>query len=188
MHEFKNDDDLCAVEASKGRAHATDGLEHIEKLTMLQIIHQDVQVATVLSHALHLAEESMIHLRHVLDLVEEMLLLLSLQHFMLRDDLDSEDLLAVLGRLDGGLPLVSRYVVLKTRWFAARGGSLVTFVPLGLHHRLLFWFRAELTFLLSLSRLVVFAHHAVFLGTGSSARAYRALAAELSLYEFASSH
>ena len=117
-----------------------------------------------------------------------MLLLLCLKDFMLRDDLDSEDLLAILGRLDGGLPLVSRYVVLKTRWFAARGGSLVTFVPLGLHHRLLFWFRAELTFLLSLSRLVVFTHHAVFLGTGSSARAYRALAAELSLHKLASSH
>jgi hypothetical protein len=40
---------------------------------------------------MHFTHQLVVHLRHVLDLIEQMLLLLSLKHLVLRDDLDGED-------------------------------------------------------------------------------------------------
>ena len=78
---------------------------------MLQVVHQDVQVSRVLSHSPHLAHQLVPHLRHVLDFVEEMLLLLSLQHLLLRDDLDGIDGTVVFLRRHRRLSLVGEGLV-----------------------------------------------------------------------------
>lgn len=91
MHVLEDEYDLGAVESHQLRLHATDSFENIEELTMLQVVHQNVQVVFVLGHSTHLADHLVVHLRHVLDLVEQVLLLLRLQHFVLGDDLDGED-------------------------------------------------------------------------------------------------
>ena len=50
---------------------------------MLQIVHQDVQVALVLGHATHASNEPVVHLGHVLDLLKQVLLLLRLENLVL---------------------------------------------------------------------------------------------------------
>ena len=96
MHVLENEDDLGAVEPDKLSFHATNRLEHVEELAMLEIVHQDVEVAVVLGDPSHLTDHPVVHLGHVLDLVEQVLLLLRLQHLVLRDDLHSEDCPTVL--------------------------------------------------------------------------------------------
>ena len=49
---------------------------------MLQVVHQDVQVALVLDHTTHAGNEPVVHLGHVLDLLEQVLLLLRLEHLV----------------------------------------------------------------------------------------------------------
>ena len=56
---------------------------------------------------MHRTHHLVVHLRHVLDLVEKMLLLLSLKHLVLRDNLNSVDGLVILLWNNCCLPLVS---------------------------------------------------------------------------------
>ena len=74
---------------------------------MLHVVHQNVQVAIVLCHATHLTNELVVQLRHVLNLIEKMLLLLSLEYLVLGYYLDCVECLAIFlwGHL--GHPLVS---------------------------------------------------------------------------------
>lgn len=95
VHILKHEDDLGTVELDHVRSHSAQSLDHVEQLAVLHVLHQNVKVAAVLSHAFHLTQESVVHLRHVLDFVKEVLLLLRLKYLVLGDDLDSEHCLTL---------------------------------------------------------------------------------------------
>ena len=78
MHVLKDQKNLGNVELDQISRHSDMMSEHVHQFTMLHIVHQDVDVPLILGHSSHLANELVFQLSHIFDLVEEMLLLLSL--------------------------------------------------------------------------------------------------------------
>ena len=104
MHVIEDGNDLSAVEPCHDTIEPSKLLDHIQQLAELQEILEHVKVPRVLIYALQVADEGMMHLGHVLDLIVDVLLLLRFKHFGLGDNLQSEHLL-ILIRLEGVQPL-----------------------------------------------------------------------------------
>ena len=81
---------LSRVKTTQLGRHSLVDLQYIHEFALGQIIHQNEHVAIVLSHPSHLDYERVIQTSHVLDLMKQMLLLLSLQNFKLADYLHSK--------------------------------------------------------------------------------------------------
>ena len=54
MHVLENEYNLSTVKADECATHSTDLFENIEKLSVLQVVHQNIQVPAILSYTLHL--------------------------------------------------------------------------------------------------------------------------------------
>lgn len=54
MHELKDEDNLSRVESCEGASHGPNPLQNIQKLTLLHVLHEDVEVAAVLGYSSHL--------------------------------------------------------------------------------------------------------------------------------------
>ena len=86
-------------------------LQDIQQLSVLQEVHQNVQVAAVLGDSSHLAHHWTLQLCHVLYLLEQVLLLLGFKYLLFADDLHSVNRGVVLLRGHRGLPLNGRHRV-----------------------------------------------------------------------------
>ncbi len=53
MQVLKHENYLSCVELYKMTGHPTEMFQHVEQLAMLQVVHQDVDVAIVLGDAAH---------------------------------------------------------------------------------------------------------------------------------------
>ena len=54
MHVLENEYNLSTVKADECATHSTDLFENIEELSVLQVVHQNIQVPAILSYTLHL--------------------------------------------------------------------------------------------------------------------------------------
>ena len=91
MHVLQNEHYLRHIKLNHRWLQSAKRLEHVEQLPVSHIVHQNEQIATVLGDASHFAQKLVVHLGHVLNLIEQMLLLLRLKHFALGDYLDGVD-------------------------------------------------------------------------------------------------
>ena len=93
MHVLEHQQNLCQIEPDNILWELSEQPQHIHEFSMLKVVHQDVDVPFVLSHSPHSTDELVVELSHVLNLVEQVLLLLGLQDLALSNYLESVNVL-----------------------------------------------------------------------------------------------
>ena len=77
---LKHLDDLCGVEPCHLAVQSLELFQNIQQLSKLQEVFKHVEVPRVLIETVQVADEGMVHLCHVLDLVVDVLLLARLKN------------------------------------------------------------------------------------------------------------
>ena len=73
---LQHDEYLAEVELNQVGWQSLEGPYYVHKLTMLQVVHQDVNVLVILGHTSHGANEVMVELCHIFDFMKDVFLLL----------------------------------------------------------------------------------------------------------------